>query len=118
MKGRVSVEIVDDDRSRTLGLMYRRSLGSDHGMLFVFDSSAVQSFWMKNTVLPLDMIFVNERGRVVTIHRNTRPYSEQTYVSSEPARYVVEVNAGYADAHGLRNGDHMDWNRDSVRTTR
>jgi uncharacterized protein len=118
VKARLSVEIVDDERSRELGLMYRRSLGSEHGMLFVFDSSAVQSFWMKNTYLPLDMIFVNERGRVVTIHRDTRVRSEQTYSSTEPALYVVEVNAGYAGVHELRNGDRMEWRRDSVRASR
>ena len=111
MKAPVHVEIVDDDRSRELGLMYRRSMGADFGMLFVFDSSAVQSFWMKNTVLPLDMIFVNERGRVVTIHHDTRPYSLQTYASTEPALYVVEVNAGFARLHGLSAGDRMEWTR-------
>jgi uncharacterized membrane protein (UPF0127 family) len=118
LKARVFVEIVDDDRSRALGLMYRRSLGSDFGMLFVFDSSTIQSFWMKNTILPLDMLFVDERGRVVTIHRDTRPYSEQTYVSTKPALYVVEVNAGFSKAHGLQAGDRMEWSRESVRTVR
>jgi uncharacterized protein len=110
-KARVVVEIVDDESSRSLGLMYRRSMGADYGMLFVFDSAAIQSFWMKNTILPLDMIFVNERGRVVTIHADTRPYTLQTYSSAEPALYVVEVNAGFSKTHGLIIGDQMEWNR-------
>lgn len=111
LRARVHVEIVDDESSRELGLMYRRSLGADYGMLFVFDSAAVQTFWMKNTLLPLDMIFVDAGGRIVTVHQNTKPSSLQTYASSEPALTVVEVNAGFARSRGIRKGDRMEWRR-------
>jgi len=112
-KAAVSVEIVDEPRGRELGLMYRRSMGKTFGMLFVFDSSAVQTFWMKNTLLSLDMIFADEKGKVVTIHRNTKPRSLQTYPSTAPVLYVLEVNAGFSDSHGLTTGDRMVWERDT-----
>ncbi len=105
----VTVEIARDEKSRELGLMYRRVLARNHGMLFQFDSSTVQSFWMKNTYLPLDMIFVDEWGTIVTIHKNTRPLTENSYTSTKPALCVVEVNAGFAEANGLRVGDRMEW---------
>jgi uncharacterized membrane protein (UPF0127 family) len=111
VRARVHVEIADEPHSRQLGLMYRRSMGMDYGMLFIFDSAATQTFWMKNTILPLDMIFVDSGGRVVTIHRNTEPHSLQTYASSGPALYVVEVNAGFARLHGVATGDRMEWSR-------
>lgn len=117
-KAIVNVEIVDEARTREAGLMFRRSLGRNFGMLFVFDSSAVQTFWMKNTLLPLDMIFIDEKGKVVTIHRNTTPRSLQTYPSAEPSLCVVEVNGGFSDAHGLDVGDLMEWRRDTVHTVR
>lgn len=117
-KAVVNVEIVDEARTREVGLMYRRSMGRNFGMLFVFDSSAVQAFWMKNTLLPLDMIFIDEKGKVVTIHRNTTPRSLQTYPSTKPSLFVVEVNSGFSDAHGLNPGDLMEWRRDTVHTVR
>lgn len=113
-KAAVKVEIADRERSRETGLMYRRSLGRDFGMLFVFDSSAMQTFWMKNTYISLDMIFVSEEKRIVTIHTHTVPRSLQTYPSTEPALFVVEVIAGFTEAHGVRVGDRMQWSRDTT----
>jgi len=112
-KATITVEIAADEQSRALGLMHRRSLGRQHGMLFIFDRSEVQSFWMKNTFLSLDMIFVNEEGMIVTIHKRTTPRSQQSYPSTEPALYVVEVNAGFTDEHGIVVGDKIVW-RDAV----
>lgn len=106
-KSRLSVEIVDNEHSRELGLMYRRTMGADYGMLFVFDSAAVQSFWMKNTFIALDMIFVDEHGKIVTILPDAVPHSLEPRSSTAPALYVVEVNAGYAARHALRVGDRM-----------
>lgn len=108
-KATITVEIVADERSRALGLMHRRSLGRQHGMLFIFDRTEIQSFWMKNTFIPLDMIFVNEEGMIVTIHKHTTPRSQQSYSSAEPALYVVEVNAGFTDEHGIVAGDRIVW---------
>lgn len=108
-KAKVTVEIADNEQSRALGLMYRPAMGRSYGMLFVFDSANVQSFWMKNTILSLDMIFVSAEGEIVTIHKNTTPYSDRAYVSAKPSLYVVEVNAGFSDEHKLREGDKMKW---------
>jgi uncharacterized membrane protein (UPF0127 family) len=111
VKTSITVEIAEDERSRTLGLMYRRSLAQRHGMLFVFDDAVERSFWMKNTLLPLDMIFVADNGTIDTIHHSTNPLSEESHPSRGPVRYVVEVNAGFARAHDLRAGDRMAWDR-------
>ena len=108
----IDIEIAQDDSKRQLGLMYRDKLAENQGMLFVFEGDDTRSFWMKNTVLPLDMIFVNSHSQIVTIHKNTTPYSEQSYTSTKPAQYVVEVNAGYADRHKISVGDHIAWSRE------
>ncbi len=107
----IEVELAQDDSKRQLGLMYRDKLGENQGMLFIFEGDDSRAFWMKNTVLPLDMIFVNSKDEIVTIHKNTTPYSEQSYASSKPARFVIEVNAGYTDRHKVSVGDHIVWNR-------
>ena len=107
----IDIELAETDPKRELGLMYRDKLAENQGMLFIFDDEATRSFWMKNTVLPLDMIFVNARDEIVTIHKNTTPYSEQSYVSTKPAKYVVEVNAGYTDRHTITVGDRISWTR-------
>jgi uncharacterized protein len=107
----IDIELAQDDLKRQQGLMYRDKLTENQGMLFVFEDEDVRSFWMKNTVLPLDMIFVNGRNEIVTIHKNTTPYSEQSYASTKPAKYVVEVNGGYTDRHKIAAGDHIAWSR-------
>lgn len=107
----IDVELAQDESKRQLGLMYRDKLEETQGMLFIFDGDETRAFWMKNTVLSLDMIFVNSKDEIVTIHKNTTPYSEQSYVSSKPARFVIEVNAGYADRHKISVGDRIVWNR-------
>jgi hypothetical protein len=107
----IDVELAQDESKRQLGLMYRDELAENQGMLFVFEGDGERAFWMKNTVLPLDMIFVNSKDEIVTIHKNTTPYSEQSYASSKPAQFVIEVNAGYTDRHKLSVGDHIVWNR-------
>ena len=93
--GLINIEIADDDAQRGQGLMFRSSMKENEGMLFIFEYSALQSFWMKNTIISLDIIFVDENGRIVTIHSNTQPYSESPIPSFKNAKYVVEVNAGY-----------------------
>lgn len=107
----IDIEIADDDESRTTGLMFRNKLEPQQGMLFVFDIERVQSFWMKNTVLPLDMIFVNKENVIVKIHKNTTPFSEQSYASLTPALYVVEVNAGFTDKFSIHEGDKIVWRK-------
>ena len=107
----ISIEIADTEESRTQGLMGRTRMEEQQGMLFIFPTEEYRSFWMANTPLPLDIIFLDAQGVVVTIHRNTVPYSKESLPSSAPAKYVVEVNAGYCDRHDIRVGDSVSWLR-------
>lgn len=97
----VSVEIVSTPELLQRGLMWRTELPADHGMLFVFGEDAPRSFWMKNTPLPLDIIFINSKLRVVSIAENTVPYSLAQIRSAGPAKFVLEVNAGFSRRHGV-----------------
>lgn len=103
----ISVERADNEYAQTMGLMFRKHMENDQGMLFIFRDETIRSFWMKNTILSLDMIFVNSAFEIVDIHKNTTPYSEQSYTSSAPAKYVVEVNAGYTDQFQIKVGDKI-----------
>jgi len=107
----IDVEIADNDQEREIGLMGRNELGELQGMLFIFDAEHIASFWMKNTVLPLDMIFVNKDGVIVTIHKYTTPFSEQAYRATAPTMFVIEVNAGFTDKYGIKIGDRIEWRR-------
>ncbi|MEM9223457.1 MAG: DUF192 domain-containing protein [Pseudomonadota bacterium] len=102
-----TVEIADDPVERATGLMFREQMDRDRGMLFDFASEALRAFWMKNTPLPLDIIYIAADGRVVSIARNTTPFSTDTIPSKSPARFVLEVNAGVADEIGLLPGDRL-----------
>jgi hypothetical protein len=107
----VNVEIVDDEASRTQGLMGRQHMAESQGMLFIFPDEDYRSFWMANTPLPLDIIYVNKALKIVTVQRNTVPYSEESVPSTGPATYVIEMNAGFADRHGIMEGDNVQWLR-------
>ncbi len=104
---RFTIEIADDPVERARGLMFRTEMAADHGMLFDFGAEGPRSFWMRNTPLPLDIIFVAADGTVVSIARNTTPYSEASIPSEGDARFVFEVNAGIADRIGLAPGDTL-----------
>ena len=93
LKTKIDLEIADNDYERQLGLMNRKEMRENEGMLFIFLRQDYQSFWMRNTLISLDMIFVNDQKKIVTIHKNTKILSETSYPSSEPALYVVEVLA-------------------------
>ena len=105
----IGIEVADDDQKRARGLMYRKSIPENGGMLFTHETEQIQSFWMKNTYIPLDIIFVNKERKIVTIHPNTRPMKEWSYASTEPAIYVVEVNAGFCARNNIRTGDKIDF---------
>jgi len=107
----IDIEIADTDEKREIGLMGRPTLGENEGMLFVFDNEHYASFWMKNTIIPLDMIFINKYGIIVTIHQNTTPFSEQSYTATAPTLLVLEVNAGFTEQHNINVGDKIDWHR-------
>lgn len=107
----IDIEIVEDDFHRSRGLMYRRNMDENRGMLFVFESERPLSFWMKNTHIPLDMVFVDEEMRIVNIHENTEPLQEIHYRSTAPARYCIEVNAFFCQTHGIKAGDVVAFER-------
>lgn len=105
---RFAVEVMRTDAQRELGLMYRRSLAPDHGMLFAFDTVQPVMMWMKNTYIPLDMIFMDKTGHVASIIANARPLSEQILSSGVPVYAVLEVNGGTAAKIGLKVGDSVE----------
>lgn len=107
----VEVEIAESEQARTQGLMGRDRMREDQGMLFIFPAQEYRSFWMANTPISLDIIFVNTDLEIVTIQRNTVPYSEESIPSTAPAMYVIEVNGGYCDRHGIREGHKAAWIR-------
>jgi len=100
-----SVEVASEPKERARGLMYRKTLAPDHGMLFDFGQAQQISMWMKNTHISLDMLFIDEAGVISTVAERTTPFSERTIPSNAPVRYVLEINAGRADALGIRAGD-------------
>ena len=101
----VYVEVADTPDTQTRGLMYRTHLDPDGGMIFLFDREQNHSFWMKNTPLPLDMIFISRDGRVVGVHTKAEPFSLKPIDVGQPSRAVLEVNAGFAAGHGIAVGD-------------
>jgi uncharacterized membrane protein (UPF0127 family) len=100
----VRVEIAANEADRARGLMFRRQLGQDHGMLFVFDRAEEHSFWMHNTLISLDLIFVGDDRRVVGAVAGAPPQTDAPRTVGKPSRYVVEVLAGEAAAHAVGPG--------------
>lgn len=101
------VEIADSDMEREYGLMCRKSLAADRGMLFLFSRAAPQMFWMRNTLIPLDIVYIGENGRVVSISRNVQPLDESGAPSAGPAKFVLELAGGRAAQIGLLPGDRV-----------
>lgn len=99
------VQIAADEAAENIGLMYRRSMPADEGMLFVFDETTVQCLWMRNTPLPLSAVFIREDGSIASLH-DIVPYSTRIHCSSEPVRYALEMNRGWFAGHGIGVG-HM-----------
>ena len=106
-KGEISfqVEIAGTPEKREVGLMYRRELPSDQGMLFIFPVEKVNSFWMKNTPIPLDMIFISRDRKIVGIVHETVPFSLDGRSVSVPSQYVLEINGGLSRRYGFKAGD-------------
>jgi uncharacterized protein len=107
----VQVEIADTPDARARGLMYRRDLAADAGMLFIFSNEAEQSFWMKNTPLPLDMVFIGADRKIVGIVADTRPFTTNPLGVGAPSQYVLEVHGGFCAGHGIGAGDQVDFVR-------
>ncbi len=101
---KILVEVANTESTRMAGLMFRNELGTDNGMLFVFADDVSRAFWMKNTLIPLSIAFMDEKGAV----ENTLempPQTEQTFMSAGPAKYALEMNAGWYTKHGVKPGD-------------
>ena len=101
----VTVELATTPSQQAIGLMYRKELGASAGMLFVFPDTVEHPFWMKNTVLPLDMIFLGDDRKVVGIVKDAVPFTTTPRTVGAPSRYVLEVNAGFSARHHVASGD-------------
>jgi uncharacterized protein len=106
---KLTIEIADNEAETTQGLMYRRSMPDSCGMVFIMPDYEPQKFWMKNTYIPLDIIFLDESKKIVTIQANTTPFSEAGVESYDKAKFVLEVNAGYCKRKGIEKGDVVKW---------
>jgi uncharacterized protein len=102
-----TVELALDDAQRSQGLMFRTQMAADHGMLFDFGTTRRVSMWMENTVLPLDMLFLQSDGTISHIRQNAVPYSRDIIDSGGPVNYVLELNAGRVRALGIKVGDKV-----------
>ena len=112
----VNVEVADTPQKQSQGLMYRENLKLDHGMLFIFDDESILSFWMKDTLIPLDMIFVDKTFRIINVVDNALPCNIEPcpdYSSEKPAKYVIEVNAGFAKTNDIEPGGFISINLNS-----
>ena len=101
------VEVADTPSKRAMGLQYRKELGEDRGMIFLFPAESPQSFWMKNTPIPLDMIFIDRERKIVGIIEQTVPFSLDSRSVGVPSQFVLEVNGGLAKRHGIQVGDRV-----------
>jgi len=101
------VEVADTPTKRELGLQYRRDLAADRGMIFLFPTESEHTFWMKNTPIPLDMIFINSDGKIVGIVEQTVPFSLDSRAVPAASRFVLELNGGIAKRNGIKIGDSI-----------
>ena len=104
---KVNVEIADTPGTREQGLMYRDSLPEDSGMLFFMPEEKEQIFWMKDTRIPLDIIFIFSDWKIAGIAENTKTYSTDPITINKPSKYVLEVNAGFCKKYGIQSGDKI-----------
>ncbi|MBI2463698.1 DUF192 domain-containing protein [Candidatus Peregrinibacteria bacterium] len=108
----ISAEVADTSEKRAKGLMYRENLPDEMGMLFIFEEAGIRNFWMKNTLIPLDIIFLSSDKKIVGISNNVQPCSDDfcPYISSEePAQYVLEVRGGFAAENSIEVGDTVQF---------
>lgn len=102
----IKAEVAQSPREHQIGLMWRTSMGANEGMIFVFPQEAKQCFWMKNTLIPLAIAFVADDGRIVNIDE-MQAQTEQSHCSTEPVRFVLEMNKGWFSKKGLKAGDKL-----------
>jgi uncharacterized membrane protein (UPF0127 family) len=106
-----TVEVARTAEEQTKGLMFRQSLAPDRGMIFPYDPPQPVGFWMKNTLIPLDMIFIRQDGTIANIAENTVPLSLELVPSAEPVVAVLEIAGGRSAELGIKSGDRVDWPR-------
>jgi uncharacterized membrane protein (UPF0127 family) len=105
------IEIADSPYERQTGLMYRDSLDEQHGMLFIFENSELRSFYMKKTLIPLDLIFIDKNYEIVHIYSKATPYETASISSQLPAKYVFEINGGLSEQIGIQKGMKIKYNK-------
>ncbi|MEM9679997.1 MAG: DUF192 domain-containing protein [Bacteroidota bacterium] len=105
----LDIEIADDDYQIQTGLMYRDSMKEKQGMLFIFPDMQLRNFYMKNTRIPLDIIYIDADYKIVSFQRHAKPYDETSLPSEAPAKYVLEVNAGLVEEWQLNKGDKIEF---------
>ncbi|WP_299220055.1 DUF192 domain-containing protein [uncultured Aquimarina sp.] len=103
----LDIEIADNDYERETGLMYRKSMEEKRGMLFIQKDFKPQSFYMKNTLIPLDIIYIDDEFKIVSFQKNAKPLDETSLPSGKPAKYILEINAGLSDQWNLKVGDSI-----------
>ncbi|HEX9825194.1 MAG TPA: DUF192 domain-containing protein [Flavobacteriaceae bacterium] len=108
----LSIEIADDDYQTETGLMYRKNMDEFQGMLFIFPDSQYRSFYMRNTEIPLDIIYIDENKTILNIQKNAKPFDETSLPSEGPAKYVLEINAGLSTAWNLEKGDKIEFTKE------
>ncbi|MCF4102325.1 DUF192 domain-containing protein [Gillisia sp. M10.2A] len=108
---KIDIEIADNDYEQQTGLMYRESMLEEEGMLFIFNTSSPRSFYMKNTYIPLDIIYYSQDSTVVSFYKNTTPLDETSLPSNAPAKFVLELNAGKIAEWNIEVGDKIDFKR-------
>jgi len=104
-------EIADIESERTIGLMHRRAMPDTQGMLFIFDEEEPRSFWMHNTLIGLDILYIKQNGEIESIAKYCVPKSDKSIPSKGPATYVLELIEGFCDIHGVAVGDKIDFKR-------
>ena len=102
----IRAEVVSDPGTRAQGLMYRKSMAQNAGMLFIFDEAAVHCMWMKNTLIPLSVAFIDDRGAIVNIE-DMAPQTEASHCAGQPVRYALEMNRGWFAARGVKPGSRL-----------
>jgi uncharacterized membrane protein (UPF0127 family) len=110
VKAKLDIEIAENGYETQTGLMYRNTMKENRGMLFIFDNEQERYFYMKNTKIPLDIIYISADKKIVSFQKNAKPFDETSLPSNYPAKYVLEVNAGLADTWKLAKGDSIIYN--------
>lgn len=108
---KLDIEIADNSYERQTGLMYRESMETNQGMLFIYPEEALRAFYMKNTHIPLDIIFYDSDSLAISFQENAKPMDETALPSEGPAQYILEINAGLVQEWNIEKGDKIDFNR-------